>query len=132
MRWPPLPIAPNQPGSALAAQSGVGYLTGIDMESVRDAPGGLSPNAVRALGLVPVSEVEDGRIRVACAAPVPRPPQPTRPTRMRSDPVVAPSARCVPSALKTAALVVTADSLTKLRRDRSEPTGEFIAGRVSG
>ncbi len=57
---------------ALAAQSGVGYLTGIDMESVRDAPGGLSPNAVRALGLVPVSEVGDGRIRVACAAPVPR------------------------------------------------------------
>jgi hypothetical protein len=57
---------------ALAAQAGVGYLADIDTDSVREAPGGLSPNAVRALGLVPVSEVEDGRIRVACPAPVPR------------------------------------------------------------
>lgn len=57
---------------ALAAQAGVGYLADVDTESVREAPGGLSPHAVRALGLVPVSEVDDGRIRVACAAPVPR------------------------------------------------------------
>jgi hypothetical protein len=57
---------------ALAAQAGVGYLADVDTGSVREAPGGLSPNAVRALGLVPMSEVEDGRIRVACPAPVPR------------------------------------------------------------
>lgn len=57
---------------ALAAQAGVGYLADVDTESVREAPGGLSPHAVRALGLVPLSEVDDGRIRVACPAPVPR------------------------------------------------------------
>lgn len=57
---------------ALAAQAGVGYLSTIDLDSVREAPGGLSPNAVRALGLVPISEEDEGRIRVACPAPVPR------------------------------------------------------------
>lgn len=57
---------------ALAAQAGVGYLTTVDLASVRQAPGGLSPHAVRALGLVPIGEVEDERIRVACPAPVPR------------------------------------------------------------
>ena len=57
---------------ALAAQAGVGYLAVVDTQGVREAPGGLSPNAVRALGLVPVSEEEEGRIRVACMAPVPR------------------------------------------------------------
>jgi hypothetical protein len=57
---------------ALAAQAGVGYLADVDAGAVRDAPGGLSPDAVRALGVVPISEVEDGRIRVACKAPVPR------------------------------------------------------------
>lgn len=57
---------------ALAAQAGVGYLADVDTDAVREAPGGLSPHAVRALGLVPLSEVEDGRIRVACTAPVPR------------------------------------------------------------
>jgi hypothetical protein len=57
---------------ALAAQAGVGYLATVDTQGVREAPGGLSPNAVRALGLVPVSEEEEGRIRVACMAPVPR------------------------------------------------------------
>jgi Type II secretion system (T2SS), protein E, N-terminal domain len=56
----------------LAAQAGVGYLAAVDVASVRQAPGGLSPHAVRALGLVPISGVEDGRIRVACPAPVPR------------------------------------------------------------
>jgi len=57
---------------ALAAQAGVGYLATVDAAAVREAPGGLSPAAVRALGLVPISEAEDGRIRVACPAPVPR------------------------------------------------------------
>lgn len=56
----------------LAAQAGVGYLASVDVSTVRDAPGGLSPHAVRALGLVPISGVEEGRIRVACSAPVPR------------------------------------------------------------
>ena len=57
---------------ALAAQAGVGYLAIVDTQSVREAPGGLSPHAVRALGVVPISEEDDGRIRVACQAPVPR------------------------------------------------------------
>lgn len=56
----------------LAAQAGVGYLASVDVSAVRDAPGGLSPHAVRALGLVPISGVDEGRIRVACSAPVPR------------------------------------------------------------
>jgi hypothetical protein len=58
---------------ALAAQAGVRYLPFVDPECVRSAPGGLSRNAVRALGLVPFSEVsDDGRIKVACVAPLPR------------------------------------------------------------
>lgn len=57
---------------ALAAQAGVGYLASVDPSGVREGPGGLSPHAVRALGLVPISDVEEGRIRVACPAPVPR------------------------------------------------------------
>mgnify|MGYP003869374977 CR=1 FL=1 len=57
---------------ALATQAGVGYLAVIDTDTVREAPGGLSPNAVRALGLVPLGEEDEGRIRVACVAPVPR------------------------------------------------------------
>ncbi|OFW46039.1 MAG: hypothetical protein A3J29_18950 [Acidobacteria bacterium RIFCSPLOWO2_12_FULL_67_14b] len=56
----------------LAAQAGVGYLASVDVAGVREGPGGLSPHAVRALGLVPISGVEEGRIRVACPAPVPR------------------------------------------------------------
>jgi hypothetical protein len=58
---------------ALAAQAGVRYLPFVDPDCVRSAPGGLSPHAVRALGLVPFSEVgDDGRIKVACVAPLPR------------------------------------------------------------
>lgn len=57
---------------ALAAQAGVGYLADVETELVRRAPGGLSANAVRALGIVPISDVEHGRVRVACKAPVPR------------------------------------------------------------
>jgi Type II secretion system (T2SS), protein E, N-terminal domain len=54
---------------ALAAQSGVRYLTTIDPVSVRTAPGGLSPDEVRALGVVPFRE-DEGRLLVACAAPL--------------------------------------------------------------
>ena len=58
---------------ALAAQAGVRYLPFVDPDCVRLAPGGLSRDAVRALGLVPFSEVGDnGRIKVACVAPLPR------------------------------------------------------------
>jgi hypothetical protein len=56
---------------ALAAQSGVRYLAAIDHAAVRTAPGGLSAAEVRALGIVPFGEA-DGRLHVACAAPLPR------------------------------------------------------------
>ncbi len=57
---------------ALAAQAGVSYLANVDAALVRKAPGGLSSDAVRALGLMPISEAVGGRIRVACPAPIPR------------------------------------------------------------
>ncbi|MEW6321188.1 MAG: hypothetical protein AB1635_08865 [Acidobacteriota bacterium] len=57
----------------LAAQGGVGYLTHVDVSCVREAPGNLSPHALRALGVVPVdADAEARRLRVACLAPVPR------------------------------------------------------------
>jgi hypothetical protein len=55
---------------ALAAQSGVRYLSTIDQSSVRSTPGHLSSDEVRALGIVPFSENGD-RLQVACTAPVP-------------------------------------------------------------
>jgi hypothetical protein len=57
---------------ALAAQAGVSYLANVDGAIVRKAPGGLSSDAVRALGLVPIADAVGGRIRVACPAPLPR------------------------------------------------------------
>jgi hypothetical protein len=57
---------------ALARQSGADFVTHVDPAVVRHAPGGLSPDAVRALSLVPITRPERGRVRVACAAPVPR------------------------------------------------------------
>jgi hypothetical protein len=57
---------------ALAAQAGVSYLANVDAAMVRKAPGNLSSDAVRALGLVPIDEAIGGRIRVACPAPLPR------------------------------------------------------------
>jgi hypothetical protein len=57
---------------ALAQQAGVSYLTSVEPSIVRDAPGRLSAGAVRALGLVPIREPENNRIKVACTAPVPR------------------------------------------------------------
>jgi hypothetical protein len=57
---------------ALATQAGVSYVATIDLLCVRDAPGRLSPHAVRALNLVPFGEPERGRIRVAVVPPVPR------------------------------------------------------------
>ena len=57
---------------SLADQAGVSYLTSVDVSAVRDAPGRLSAGAVRALGLVPIREPENNKIKVACTAPVPR------------------------------------------------------------
>jgi hypothetical protein len=58
---------------ALAAQAGVSYLTAVDLSRVRHAPGGLSADMVRALGLLPF-EADDARRRlhVLCTAPLPR------------------------------------------------------------
>lgn len=57
---------------ALAEQAGVSYLATVDPTRVHDAPGGLSLDAIQALRLVPLGPPSDGRIRVACPAPVPR------------------------------------------------------------
>lgn len=57
---------------ALARQSGADFVTHVDPAVVTHAPGGLSSHAVRALSLVPITRPESGRVRVACAAPVPR------------------------------------------------------------
>lgn len=58
---------------ALAAQAGAGYLLGVDPGIVRQGPGGLSPDAVRALGVVPFDvNTEHQHMKVACAAPLPR------------------------------------------------------------
>jgi hypothetical protein len=58
---------------ALAAQSGAPWLQTLDARRVRNVPSALGPNVVRALGLIPF-EVESARhrVKVACAAPVPR------------------------------------------------------------
>jgi type IV pilus assembly protein PilB len=58
---------------ALAAQAGVSYLTSVDPARVRRAPGGLSVDMVRALGLLPFeAETQERRLRVICTAPLPR------------------------------------------------------------
>jgi Type II secretion system (T2SS), protein E, N-terminal domain len=68
-------VAPVDLIRALAAQSGVGYVTDIDPMTVRTGPGGLSRDAVRALGVVPFEAIEhddERRLKVACSAPLPR------------------------------------------------------------
>lgn len=57
---------------ALARQSSTDFIAHVDPATVRFAPGGLSPHAVRALSLVPFTPPERGRVRVACAGPLPR------------------------------------------------------------
>jgi hypothetical protein len=58
---------------ALAAQAGVSYLTAVDGTALHPAPGGLSRETVRALGLVPIDvDVDRRRMKVACLAPLPR------------------------------------------------------------
>lgn len=56
---------------ALAAQNGVPYLVTVDLAAVRSAPGGLSVDEVRALGVVPFREIGEV-LFVACKAPLPR------------------------------------------------------------
>lgn len=68
-------VAVNDVVRALAAQAGVGYVTDIDPMTVRTGPGGLSRDAVRALGVVPFEAIEhedERRLKVACSAPLPR------------------------------------------------------------
>jgi hypothetical protein len=55
---------------ALAAQSGVRYLTAVDQAAARTAPGRLSSDEVKALGVVPFNETDD-KLQVACTAPLP-------------------------------------------------------------
>jgi hypothetical protein len=58
---------------ALATQFRVGFLPVVDPACVRNAPGGLSGDAIRALGVVPLEADEPRRqLKVACAAPLPR------------------------------------------------------------
>ena len=58
---------------ALATQERVRYLAAIDQVPLAVAPGGLSADTVRALGVVPIGgSVTKRRLHVACAAPVPR------------------------------------------------------------
>lgn len=57
---------------ALAAQAGIGYLAAVNPSVVADAPGGLSPDAIATLGVMPIEEADGDRIKVACKAPVPR------------------------------------------------------------
>jgi hypothetical protein len=58
---------------ALAAQSGVGFLTALDPARLAHAPGNLSPAVVRALGVVPFeADRRHDVLKVACTAPVPR------------------------------------------------------------
>lgn len=55
---------------ALAAQHGVPYLATVDRAAVRNGPGRLSTDEVRALGVVPFRESGD-TLLVACRAPLP-------------------------------------------------------------
>lgn len=58
---------------ALSAQCGASYLAAADPGAVRHAPGALSRDAVRALGIVPIdADPQTMRLKVACAAPLPR------------------------------------------------------------
>jgi hypothetical protein len=57
----------------LATQAGTGYLPEVDPAIVRVGPGGLSRDAVRALGVVPIDANHELRqLKVVCAAPLPR------------------------------------------------------------
>jgi hypothetical protein len=66
-------VRPDQLLRALAAQANVSYFTSFDVARVRRGPLALPVETVRALGLVPFDiDREQLRIKVICAAPVPR------------------------------------------------------------
>lgn len=66
-------VRPEQVVRALASQHNVSYFTSFDVSKVTSGPSWLAGDTVRALGLVPF-EVDPAarRVRVVCAAPVPR------------------------------------------------------------
>lgn len=58
---------------ALAAQAGVSYLTAVDPARVQSGLAGISRDAARALGVVPIElDTTTRHLKVACTAPVPR------------------------------------------------------------
>ena len=57
---------------ALARQAGVGFLTRVDVATVRTPVAGLSRTVVQALGVVPLEIERDGTLRIAVCAPLPR------------------------------------------------------------
>lgn len=57
---------------ALARQSGVGFLTTVDPDTVRRPIAGLSRTVVHALGVIPLNLERDGTLRIAVGAPLPR------------------------------------------------------------
>lgn len=66
-------VAPDAVVRALAIQGSVRYLASFDPEVSRPAAAVLPAATVRALGLVPFeADVEQRRLSVLCAAPVPR------------------------------------------------------------
>lgn len=65
-------VAETDVTHALARQAGVGFLTHIDLEDVREPVAGLSRTVVHALGVVPLEVERDGTLRIAVTAPLPR------------------------------------------------------------
>jgi hypothetical protein len=66
-------VASHNVLKALATQAGARYLSAVDPACVRQGPGGLSRDEVRALGVVPIQLLAADRIvLVACPAPLPR------------------------------------------------------------
>lgn len=58
---------------ALASQARVGYLTAVNLGRVRQGPGDLTRETIRALGVVPFEvDAARHRLKVACVAPLPR------------------------------------------------------------
>jgi len=66
-------VGPDPILKSLASQCQVSYLTTFDVAKVQRGPGGLPPETVRALGVVPFEADEARRVlKVICTAPVPR------------------------------------------------------------
>ncbi len=58
---------------ALSSQARVGYLMAVNLGLLRQGPGDLSRDTIRALGVVPFEvDAERHRLKVACIAPLPR------------------------------------------------------------